>query len=50
MKVSKRHDAFARMTDERYERDIDIASEAVEWDRNNEICHAECVEEEDRDE
>lgn len=55
MKASPIRNEFARMTDERYEPETDILcaicgygiyrGDQVAWDKHNEICHAECVEE-----
>lgn len=60
MKVSPIRNEFVCMTDERYEPETDIFcaicgygiyhGERVAWNKNNEICHAECVEKEEQDE
>lgn len=58
MKVSKMNDAFHGDVAEKYEacehEDCPICGKPVRWpwkpvtrDKNNEICHAECVEEEE---
>lgn len=50
-----RNDAFSQCVNERYAQDTDIycavcgdgiyADEAVSWDENGQICHADCLEE-----
>lgn len=56
MRVSPIKDAFHRCIAERYAQETDIycaicgdgiyPDEAVSWDDHNQICHAECLEEE----
>lgn len=57
MKVSKMNDAYHRDAAEKYEADenedcaicgnpVRWPLEPVAWDKNNHICHAECVEKE----
>lgn len=58
MKVSPMNDDFHRDIAEKYEPETDIIcaicghgiyrSDRVAWDRNNEICHEECIEEEEK--
>lgn len=53
----KRQDAFLRCVDERYAPDTELfcaicgdgiyPDDEIEWDTNNQICHAECVEKEE---
>lgn len=57
MKVFPRNSAFDRFVKERYKQDADVycaicgdgiyPDESVAWDDHNQICHAECVEEEE---
>lgn len=56
MRVSPMKDAFHRDVAEKHEPETDITctvcgygiyrGDLVAWDKHNEICHAECVEEE----
>lgn len=54
MNVSPIHNDFVRMTNKRYELDTNIncaicgygiyRGEQVAWNKNDEVCHAECIE------